>query len=570
MANDMIAIQSPPESAASPAVVLSAPMSFRRLATLSVAAPLVLAACGSAPAQPASPTTPVAVPPAPVSTIVEPPVEALPAIAAAPQVRIDISIMSQCPYGVQAINGLYEMQRLLGASVEVAVDYIGNTSNQGELSSMHGPDEVTGDIIQLCVNQVAPARLLEFMHCQHRNYREIASNWAPCLDELGIPAQPVRRCIGSGEGRRLLTASFEKTRARGDTGSPTMRLAGERYEGGRRAGDFARAACARMNAPHSYCSSIPESPPVNVVILTDSKCAECNADRYRGMLKARIAKPMIRVVDFSTPEGKQLYDTTKPGNLPVLLFDATLDDDKEAFDNFQRGLQPTAGGYRIAALGGEYNPMCQTAAQCLRAECKDTIACRREIPGRLDIYVMSQCPFAVKATDSLEQVFKDFPTIDFRVHYIGSGDAKAGFNSMHGPSEVEENKRELCAISHYPSKRAYMKYIWCRNQDIRNANWESCTGKDIGIDDSVIRRCAEGPEGLKLLGESYASSKLLGIGASPTWIVNNKFKHSGIDAWTISKFICEHNPKLPACAKVPATAPTPNSLPARAVQPGCG
>ena len=66
-----------------------------------------------------------------------------------------------------------------GDSVDVAVDYIGNINDQGELSSMHGPDEVTGDIIQLCVNQVAHPRLLEFMHCQSRNYRELTQLVAP-------------------------------------------------------------------------------------------------------------------------------------------------------------------------------------------------------------------------------------------------------------------------------------------------------------------------------------------------------------------------------------------------------
>lgn len=500
-------------------------------------------------------------PVAPTSTIAQPEVRAAPVMASAAQVRIDISIMSQCPYGVQAINGLYEMQRRLGGSVEVAVDYIGDLGDNGALCSMHGPNEVTGDIVQLCVKHLEPGRLLEFMHCQNRSYKDIDSNWASCLGELGIPAAPVRQCVGSNEGRELLAASFERSRARGDSGSPTIRIAGERYSGGRRASDFARAACARMTSPHPYCSQLPVYPPVNVIVLTDSRCTDCRPERYQGMLKARIASPVIRIVDFNSPEGRQLYEATQPGNLPVLLFDATLEGDPEALEQFQRGGR-VAGQYRLAPLGGEYNPMCKTAEQCKRAECRNILECRKETPGRLDIHIMSQCPFGIKAMNSLEQVFKDFPATDFRVHYIGSGDASSGFTAMHGPEEVEENKRELCAIAHYPAQRRYMKYIWCRNQDIRNPAWETCTGKATGIDAAVIRKCAEGPEGLKLLGDSYKSSQEPGIGASPTWIVNNKFKHTGIDSWTVSKFICEHNPRLPACATLPATAPpSPNAPP---------
>ena len=45
------------------------------------------------------------------------------------------------------------------------------------------------------------------------------------------------------------------------------------------------------------------------------------------------------------------------------------------------------------------------------------------------------------------------------------------------------------------------------------------------------------------------NAKDLGIGASPTWIVNNRHKFSGIDPETIRKNFCQHNPKTPNCDK---------------------
>lgn len=463
--------------------------------------------------------------------------------------------MSQCPYGVQAINGIFGMAQNFGDDLEVAVDYIGTFSSQGELGSMHGPNEVTADIAQLCVHRVAPSRLLEVMHCQNKSYKDAATNWEPCLQELRIPVGHVRQCIDSGEGARMLAASFERTKLRGDTGSPTIRIAGKPYSGSRKANDFARAACAELDPPHPYCNAIPVPPPVNVVVLSDRRCADCQPERYERMLKSRIGNPVIRVLDYSDSEGKRLYTATKPGNLPVLIFDSTLEADQDAFESFQRGLK-NVGGYSVAPLGGEYNPTCVSAQDCARAECKDVFSCRKEVPSRLDVYIMSKCPFAVKAINAMEEVFRDFGSLDFRTHYIGNIDATRGLSSMHGPSEVEEDRRELCAIAHYPVQRRYLKYFWCRNQNILDIAWETCTGGTTGIDAGVIRTCSEGAEGERLLEASFKSSLAVGIGASPTWIVNNKFKHSGIDSTTIKKFICEHNPKLKPCAAI-AAAPAP-------------
>ncbi len=39
----------------------------------------------------------------------------------------------------------------------------------------------------------------------------------------------------------------------------------------------------------------------------------------------------------------------------------------------------------------------------------------------------------------------------------------------------------------------------------------------------------------------------MGIGASPTWIINNKHKASGIAPEDIKNHVCRHNPELKGC-----------------------
>jgi hypothetical protein len=219
---------------------------------------------------------------------------------------------------------------------------------------------------------------------------------------------------------------------------------------------------------------------------------------------------------------------------------------------------------------GAWNPQCADDGGCKLDACKSTMQCRSEIPKKLDVYVMAQCPFGVKGLDAMKEVTDNFKKagepIDFSVHYIGDGDA-SNLISMHGAGEVAEDVREACAIQHYGKGLKYMDYVWCRNKNIRDTNWQSCTGGSTGIDTAVIQKCSEGDEGKQLVAKSFADSKALGIAASPTWLANNKFKFSGIDAQTIKTNLCSHNAKLAGCdATLSGQAPAKPGAP----QPGCG
>jgi predicted DsbA family dithiol-disulfide isomerase len=478
-------------------------------------------------------------------------------------VKAEFYVMSQCPYGVQAVNGVKDAVDKLGADVDFQIDFIGNATPDGNLSSMHGPNEVTGDITQLCAMKYAPAKYLNMIACQNKNYREIATNWEQCATEIGAPMDKMRACVSGPEGKKLLTDSFQRSQQRGATGSPTIYIGGKQYSGQRKPNDFVRAICAEYkDKKPAVCNSIPESPKVNVTILTDKRCTECQPERYQGMIKSRIGNPVIKTVDYSDPEGQKLYAEAKPGNLPALIFDKTLDGDKDATEAFNRGLK-VSGDWKVAPLGGEWNPVCMGEGGCDKEECKNTLGCRKEMPNKLEVFVMSQCPFGVKALNAMEEVLKNFKgsKLDFQVHYIGNGDAKS-LSSMHGQGEVDEDLREVCAMKHFAKDYKWMDYVLCRNKNIRDTNWQECAKGDIKAD--VIKKCAESDEGKQLLEAEFKIASGLGIGASPTWLANNKFKFSGIDAESVRKNICDHNKDLKGCEnKLSGQTGAP-------VQGGCG
>ncbi len=477
-------------------------------------------------------------------------------------VKVEFFVMSQCPYGVQVENGVADSLSKLGPDVDFHFDFIG-TNNNGTLTSMHGPDEVTGDIVQLCANKYSPAAVMKMIVCQNKNAREVARNWESCAAEAGVAVAPVKACLEGAEGKTLLTESFARSAARGAQGSPTMFIANKPYNGRRGSNDFLRAICNESTATPkpAACQSLPESPKVNVTMITDSRCTECNADRLVGMLEAQIGKPVLTKLDYTTPEGRKAFDALPEANtlqLPLVLFDDTIKADADAMNTFGRFLKPL-GDKQTLAIGASYSPVCANEGGCELDACKNTMGCRKETPNTLDVFVMSQCPYGVQALNAMQEVLTNFKGagLAFNVNYIASGNAKNGFNSLHGPAEVDEDLRELCVMKKYAKDAKYMDYVLCRNKDIRSTDWEKCAA---GFDAKAIKACAEGDEGKKLLEQNLGLANSLGVNASPTWLANGKFKFSGIDAETIRKNVCAHNPTLKGCDKT--LSATTNGTPA--------
>ena len=486
--------------------------------------------------------------------------------AKGPKVPVELYVMSQCPFGVRAENAMIPVVKKLGGRADLKIDYI--VTPQGDnFRSLHGPNEVTGDIVQLCAKKVAPDKYLDFILCQNKNYRQVATNWQTCAAKTGINVAALKKCKDGPEGKKLLKESAKRAQERQARGSPTIYIAGKRYRGGRSQRDFLRAICQAMGEPkHEACKNIPEPHPVNVVLLTDKRCKDraCQrADRMVNSLRRFFPKLNVKKVDYNTPEGKKLYKEANLKYLPAILFDDTLDKEPEGRDRLRRWLQP-AGKYRKLRIGARFDPTAEICdngkddtgngkVDCEDPTCKDKLVCRKEEPKRLDLFVMSHCPYGIKAMNAMKEVLENFKDqIQFHLHFIGNKGPNGKLSSMHGQKEVDDDLREVCAIKHYPKNYKFMDFIWCRNEQIKQRKqgkdvWKECA-KD-GIDASVIEKCATGEEGKKLLADSFEFSRSLGIGASPTWLANNRYKFSGLDAETVRRNLCQHNKGMKNCDK---------------------
>lgn len=486
--------------------------------------------------------------------------------AAAPEpkekVQFTMHVMSQCPFGAQVQKGIAPVLKTLGPAIDFKMEFIGDEPQPGNLTSMHGANEVAGNKYQLCAVKHAPASAMDLVVCMANDMRNIPQNFEKCAKEVNVDPAPIKACAEGEEGTALLSASYKASKEKGARGSPTMFLNGEKYQGGRTEADFLRAICNgfKTDKPEA-CANIPEPKKIAVTVLSDKRCTKCFPDRILGQLKNMFPGLQPKTLDYSDAEGKALYDSLKDQGvklLPAFLFEAAVAEDP-GFNQIKRFIVD-AGQYKLLQVGAKFDPTAEicdnkvdddgdTKIDCEDDDCKNGIECREEVAKQLDVFVMSQCPFGVKALNALPEVIEAFKEdgITLNINFIADLLPNGSFKALHGQPEVDENIRELCAIKHYGKDYKFMDYILCRNKDIRNADWKPCATN--GIDAAVIEKCFSGEEGKALLAENLKIAKGLEIGASPTWLANNKFKFSGIAPEQIKKQFCDHNKDLKGCSK---------------------
>jgi hypothetical protein len=198
---------------------------------------------------------------------------------------------------------------------------------------------------------------------------------------------------------------------------------------------------------------------------------------------------------------------------------------------------------------------------CKDPHCDEDLACRKEMKGRLDLFVMSDCKYCDKAVTALldldEPVAK---AMKVTVHFVMSGLDGYGYAdyknksrcekypdgfwycSLHGPGEVRENLRRLCVQALYPDE--ILEYMACEST---GQEWEDCA-KELGLVPPKIEKCMTGKKGSNLMQKNAKLIFKTGIYKSPSFMWNNTtIDHTKYTPEAITEKFCEYNPHLKFC-----------------------
>jgi hypothetical protein len=171
---------------------------------------------------------------------------------------------------------------------------------------------------------------------------------------------------------------------------------------------------------------------------------------------------------------------------------------------------------------------------------------------RLDFFIMSLCPYGVQYVNNIlpELIRETGNTLDWEPHYIL--DKRGGsYASLHGPSEVQEDKVEICLYKNW-GKNQWLQYMHCFQQTMSasketgdaavTSSSKVCLGK-VGIDEGQMKMCLT-TQIQALLEQEVADSRTFGVEGSPTAIYNcNKRVVGALPFSMLKPYLCELYPK---------------------------
>lgn len=476
------------------------------------------------------------------------------------KVKIDLYIMSLCPYGVEAENSFIDVAKELKNAVDINIEFIAGEIGPKNFVSLHGQPEIEGDIIQLCAKEYHPEKYLDLISCMNENPGEIPNNWEECATDLDL--ETIKKCSTSDEGKELLSKSIKKSEAVQASGSPTIYINGNQYNGNRDSKSLIRAICQSYGAiKPSECNSIPEPTKVDLTIVNSKDCTTCDTSKVIEGLKQIFPGLKVNEIEQSSEDGEKLIKDLEIQILPAYIFDDKIKDTEiwTSNEKLRTLFEEKSDLFKVIdqATGATYfvDPVKRAEFAKFLEEKKKEIMQVLNVKDKpqIDFFIMSYCPYGNQAEETISDVYQALKNkVNYVPHYIFYENFNNGgeeycldkdnkYCSMHGVQEANQDIRELCVLKNYGIGK-YFDFIKIANTDCSAENidtcWETITQK-AGIDKYKVRNC-EKTEKLTLAKKELETTTKLQISGSPTIFINGEVYEGSRTATAYQKTLCKY------------------------------
>ena len=169
--------------------------------------------------------------------------------------KVDLYVMSFCPYGNEAENTMLPVYKLLKDKVDFNVKYIVSASGD-TIQSLHGQTEVEQNARELAVAALyGKDKLWDFMAAINTNCGRDASCWETEAKNLGMDAQKIKDYTAK-QGTDALKKEAQESGANGVQGSPTLIINGQETQAVYNYGNpeaYKAAICSAFNSAPAEC-----------------------------------------------------------------------------------------------------------------------------------------------------------------------------------------------------------------------------------------------------------------------------------------------------------------------------
>jgi len=162
--------------------------------------------------------------------------------------KVELFVMSYCPYGTQMEKGILPVAQTLGNKIDFQVKFVNY--------AMHGEKEITENLRQYCISKDQGAKYNPYLTCFLK-----AGDAAACLKETGINEAKVNSCVTGVDKQYKIMETFNKgesawgssyppfpindadNKKYGVQGSPTLVINGQEISSGRDSASLAATIC---------------------------------------------------------------------------------------------------------------------------------------------------------------------------------------------------------------------------------------------------------------------------------------------------------------------------------------
>jgi len=373
----------------------------------------------------------------------------------------------------------------------------------GNWSSPRGESEIKESLRIMAVKNKYPSKLLVYLSA--RSLSPYPEGWRDAMIFSEINPFEISEYIEKNKDK-LLDSAYQVLQRKGIKQSSLL-INGKTYDGETnilKILDFINNELPQNYKLNLYKEQMASIKAPDFKIIYSKKTENWIDENVINVFKRYFSNLNPKKVDYNKPEISKIFNQLK--FLPAYA----IEDNESTRENLS---QPINSGV-FEKIGNYY--------VFYNKQGKIMINNAKEEPKKLELYVMSQCPFGVMAENSIIDALNNSlidKDIKIEIHYIADAikneKGELTFRSLHGEEEWKEDVRQLLINKNYPQK--FFSYLLERNKNYQSSQWQDAALK-AGIDPKEIEANFE--KGKQLLAEDTKKSQELDINTSPTFIVN--------------------------------------------------
>jgi protein-disulfide isomerase len=165
--------------------------------------------------------------------------------------KVELFVMSYCPYGTQAEKGIIPVYEMLGDKVDATIRFVHYT--------LHGDKEVQENYRQICIREEQKAKLLPYLKCILNSTNPNApADVNSCMTSVGVDSAKVNDCI-KNRAENYYKVDSQLSQQYGVQGSPTLVINGVESSAGRSPSAYLSGICGAFKSAPADCSKTVSS-----------------------------------------------------------------------------------------------------------------------------------------------------------------------------------------------------------------------------------------------------------------------------------------------------------------------